>query len=326
MTKIKTILIVPVCNCSFTQAIGGITCSFEVAKMLNLFCNDVRILDLKQISNHVYNNTFVYDNYENNFDAMTTYEYNYDKETTVVIYGEQVTGNPMNSKHVVRWILAPIGVNISFDIIKTWNPNDLVYYFNSEYKFFETSNVNKYKTVYKLLSSIHVNPNLINLNFPRSGFCHAFRKCHIHKSINYIHPDDSYQIMDFGVEQDTLIEIFNTYKFFISYDPLTFLNVMAASCGCISIVYKVEGKSKEEWLQSTTLVDYFKATREKELYGVAYGVEEIEYAINTMHLVKEQWNNIHDYCIAHTVVPFINDMENIDGFGLENTVYNNYMS
>jgi len=312
MTKITTILILV--NGSFTYAIGGATCSFELAKILNLFCEDVRIFSTNQDQNHIYNNTF---NYE------TGYNSDYDRETTVVIYGERVTGNPVNAKHVIRWILAPIGVNISFDIIQSWQPTDLVYYFNSEYKFYEEGNVHKCGSIYKLLSSIHFNPNLINLNSQRHGFCHTFKKCHIHPSINYIHPDDSYQILDFGVEQDTLIEIFNNHKFFISYDPLTFLSVMAAACGCISIVYKVEGKSKEEWLQSTTLVEYFKTQEVKELYGVAYGVEEIEYAVNTMHLVRKQWNDIEEYCIRHTAIPFIKDMENIES--LENTVYNNFM-
>jgi len=281
-----------------------------LAKFLSLFYKDVRIFDINQHNqpNNIYNNIFN----SNNVD--------YDRDTTVVIYGETIHGNLLNAKYVVRWILAPISRDLHLEAIKSWNPNDLVYYFNSENRFYENNTMKE--GVYKLLSSIHFNPNIVNLNLKRSGCCHILRKLEFHKSaIQYIHPYDSFEIKE--NKQEHLIEVFNKHEYFISYDPLSFVTVMAAACGCVSIVYKLEGKSKEEWLQTTTVFEYLKTKKIKELYGVAYGEEEIEYARSTMHLVREQWDDIQEFCITHTVIPFLRDMGNIES--LKNTVYNNYI-
>jgi hypothetical protein len=45
------------------------------------------------------------------------------------------------------------------------------------------------------LTIIHINPELKNLNQPRSGYCHTFRKCDYHQSIEHIHPSDSLEIL-----------------------------------------------------------------------------------------------------------------------------------
>jgi hypothetical protein len=260
MTNIKTILIYPCYSSSFNYASGGITCSFELARLLSFFYKDVRIFDILEKPNHIYNNMF-----SSNY-------INYDRDTTVVIYGETIHGNLLNAKHVVRWILAPISRELHLEAIKSWNPNDLLYYFNSENRFYENNGQEK-EGIYKLLSSIHFNPKIVNLNLQnRHGYCHILRKLDFHKSkIQYIHPDDSFEIKE--NKQEHLIEVFNKHEYFISYDPLSFVTIMAAACGCVSIVYKLEGKTKEEWLQTTTMFEYLKTKNLNQLYGDAYGEE-----------------------------------------------------
>ena len=117
------------------------------------------------------------------------------------------------------------------------------------------------------------------------------------------------------------IKFFNKYKVFISYDPLTFLSIMAALCGCISIIYKIDGLNKKEWINTTVVAEYLKYSGE-ELYGIAYGANDIQHAIDTLHLVKQQWNNIQKYTQEKTVLPFIEDMQNFEK--MENTIQNNY--
>ena len=84
--------------------------------------NNVIIISPKNIKNDIYNNFSLTKHLD-------------DVNNTIVIYGQGIKGNPLNAKYIIRWILAPLGLCCSTDIYKTWNPNDLVYYFNSEDKF-----------------------------------------------------------------------------------------------------------------------------------------------------------------------------------------------
>jgi hypothetical protein len=143
-----------------------------------------------------------------------------------------------------------------------------------------------------------------------------------HKHIDYFHPENSFEITVHHTQQE-YIDIFNNNKYFISYDPLTFLNIIASLCGCISIVYPLEGVNKKEWLQMGALNEYFKLKGHYNLYGIAYGnsPEELEFAESTIHLVKDQWNDIKNY-ESMLIKNFINDVNNFNK--CENTIQNNY--
>jgi hypothetical protein len=62
------------------------------------------------------------------------------------------------------------------------------------------------------------------------------------KQIDFIHENNSFEIK--GQTHTELLEIFNQYETFVSYDTLTFINIMAALCGCISIVVPMPNMSK----------------------------------------------------------------------------------
>jgi len=111
-----------------------------------------------------------------------------------------------------------------------------------------------------------------DLKMPRSGQCVAIRKGR-HKELNK--HDDTALIVD-GMMNAELLEVFNKKQTFISYDHVTFLSVQAALSGCVSIVIPPEDLSKESWRSS---IPAFK-------YGVAYGFNDIEWAVSTQHLIK----------------------------------------
>lgn len=308
--RFTNVLIYPCNNCMYEYCSGGITCSFEMARILSNYFPNVLIYNMLSAPNPIYNKSF------KNIEISTNLNEEYNIENTLTIYGEGVEYNPLNSKYIVRWILGPVGINCKKDIYLTWGKNDLIYHFNNDV------NMNN-KLVHKLLSYIHINPLLTNNNLNRSGTCYAIRKGNKYNTtLIAIHPNDSFCIHDLTSQSD-LIDIFNSNTLFISYDPLTFLNIMAAMCGCISIVYKSDRLTKEEWYKTTAIYRYLKDKNEP-LYGIAYGPEEIDFAISTLHLVKEQWTNFQQYLIEKSIVPFVNDMENIDI--LENNVFNNYMN
>lgn len=243
-------------------------------------------------------------------------------DNAIIIYPEVVQGNPLNKPCVVRWILAPIGMNCNSNIANTWDKNNLVYYFNSDVKFVQ--NPEKIGNIYKLLTIIHIDPIIKRTNFgERTGICFATRKHYAHKNpINYYIFEDKLHEIPCSFSKSQCVEYFNKCKMFVSYDPMTFLIIMAAISGCISVVYPLDNLTKLEWINISAAAEYVKSKGLDNLYGIAYGLEDIPYAIDTIHLVKEQWEDIQKFNKEMSIVPFINDMHNFKN--MQNTLQNNY--
>ena len=296
----KNILIYTISEFNFKC--GGLVVQYELCRILHNMGLNVRLQAPKKIRNSIFNRY-----YNNEFDL----------NNTIVIYGETITNNPLNAPYVVRWILAPLGLCSDINIYKTWCPKDLVYYFNSEEKI--TSNSEKIGNIYKLLNIIYINPLItINNPNPRHGSCFTIRKYNKQK---FVHPPKSFEITREHTQMD-YIKIFNNHKYFICYDSLTFLAVIAALCGCIPIVIKVDSLSKQDWLATSCAIGYLKTSGENTLYGIAYGADDLENATKTLHLAKEQWNRIIAYNKDKYISSFINDINNWDNN--INTIKNNY--
>jgi len=291
---------------------GGTVVQYEVARILEKCGQNVRIysptgiLIQNEICNKFYNNDFPID------------------DNCVVIYCEGTVGNPLNAKNVVRWMLSELGKNVPYDWVNTWGKNELVYYFNSETRFYEAPE--KIGTVYKLLSCLYINPRIQNYKFnKRQGSCYSIRKSnwHANGTVNFFHFSDSFEITR-EYDQEQCIEVFNKCEYFISYDPLTFLSIMAALCGCVSVVHPLDGLTKQQWIQTTAAAEYCKNKGLDNLYGIAYGnsSSEYQYAFSTIHLVKEQWDDIIKFNEEKTIIPFIKDINNFEN--MKNTIDTNY--
>ena len=303
----KNILIYP--HGGFNLSDGGITVQYYLGQILKELGENVKIYNSRGKK-------------ENNI--FTEYIDNISKEeleNTIVIYCEGIRGNPLNAKYVVRWMLSELGKNAPISYLNLWNKNELVYYFNPEEKFYK--NKEKIGKIYKLLYMNYINPTIKNLNNSREGWCYTYRKKNYHKNINYFHSSESFEITRQHT-QDDYIQIFNKYKYFISYDPMTFLIIIALLCGCISIVYPIEGITKKEWIKNTSIGEFINST-DGEIYGLAYGnsKEEIEYAENTIHLSENQFKELKTYMIDKMVKPFINNINNFENN--LNTIQNNFI-
>lgn len=211
--------------------------------------------------------------YENVFcNAFATKEGIDDR--TVVIYPEVVEGNPLNAKHVIRWMLCDLGVHTSVNIYKSWNSNDLVFHystFNSKYDI----------RAIEILYTTWMDPNVKNKNFVKSGSCYLFKKASsFHKQIQLIHPPDALLIDPFNNSE--IIEVFQQKKFFYCYDPYSFYDVMAALCGCIPVIYPIKGVTKKEWLKTRMAFSH-----KENISGIAYGREELPYAENSIGKFEE---------------------------------------
>jgi hypothetical protein len=299
----KNIIIYP--HLPFNLKDGGTTVQYYLASLLDKLGIKVRMYTSSFINK---NNIF------NNF-----YNDDFDINNTIVIYCEGINGNPLNAPYIVRWMLSELGKNVPYDYVNTWGKNELVYYFNSEPKI-----VNNPSDFFKFLTVIYINPSIKNYNLnERSNYCYTYRKSFYHKNVNIIHPTDSFEISRAHSQED-YIELFNKYKYFVSYDPLTFLTIIAPLCGCISIVHPIENVTKEGWLKTSALYQYFKEKGNFDIYGIAYGnsSEELEFAQNTIHLVKDQWNDIINNYQVKLIKDFIYDINHFNE--CINTLKNNY--
>ena len=305
---------------SFNLTNGGNVVQYELARILKNFGQNVKIFPS---SGTFEENPIFNDFYRNDFPI---------DENAVVIYCEGTPGNPLNAVNVVRWILSELGQNVSSDVIYTWKKNDLVYYFNSELKF--EKNPERIGNVYKMLNCVYINPIVKQTNFgERYGMCHTIRKGKlIHKNNFYLnHEENSFELIgDRTIEE--CVGFFNKFKFFKCYDPLSFYVIIAALCGCIPIVHKINGLTKEDWLKTTSAYPYIKYKGLGSLYGIAYGEEDLQYAIETIHLVKDQWDEISNFFNENTIIPFIfdssilNNVNNNIESQMSNNVQANYFS
>lgn len=293
---------------NFDLRSGGHTVQYHFAKILSEAGLDVKVRAPEKVKNIIFNNYLEEDKI--------------DVENTIVIYAENIDNNPINAKYIIRWILAPLGINSHSKKYQTWGKYDLVYYFNNEQKF-NNLTLNK---IHKLLNIFYISPIIktLDLNL-REGWCFTIRKKQYHQKITYVHPPNSFEITRNHNQKD-YVKYFNKYKYFISYDPVTFLSVIAALCGCISIVKKIDGINKNDWLNNTPYSQYLKELNIKSLYGIAYGKEELEFATNTVHMATEQWNMIQKYMEEKNVSFFLNEITSLQNEDIMmNTVQNNFI-
>jgi hypothetical protein len=294
---------------------GGIVALHNLAKLINDLNDEKVYAKIFMFNGLRYYNTFC-------SEFATLDDIN---DNCFVVYPEVITGNPLNAKNVVRWILLGLGKEMPNNHFINWGKKDLVYYYNYEKKFDFVENIKKNRTIFKSLNTVYINPHIKTFNFDtRDEYCHAFRKARdLNLPYKEFHPSNSFEITREHNQMDCL-KIFNRCKFFICYDPLTFLIVISVLCGCVAVVNKVDGLTKEEWLKTTTAYEFIHKRGVDNLFGIAYGTGDIPFALSTLHLAKQQWINIMNYSKDVLTLSFINDIKNIEN--VENTVENNFIN
>ena len=195
-------------------------------------------------------------------------------DNTLVIYPEIVSGNPLGAKHVMRWILLNLGIEMPIDHYKNWNPNDLVYIWDVK---------DKKNSCIKQLSTPWLNPIFKNNNIDglRNKTCFLVKKAKLYpgfKNSYYIHDKDSIDL-----EKLNLLEkanLLNECKYFFCYDLNTAFIPFAILCGCIPILYSYDNYTKETWLNGTML-NKDGVIHDK---GIAWGnsITEINFAKNSL--------------------------------------------
>lgn len=310
--KYSDIIKIVVYSPSLDNQVGGIM-------VLNNF--------IKTISNLPYENMQVYVYFYDHIEQHNEFCNNFFNpfhidDNTVVIYPEVVSGNPLNAKHVIRWILLDLGLEMPSNYYLTWGDNDLVYHW-------EPSSLPNSKQ----LVNIWIDPVVIaNLNaqirVPRKYNCFGIRKLkhipkNLHKDITFFHKREDLCIDDKNIGR--IIQIFQKSNLFYCYDPNTFFSVLAPLFGCVTVLHPLAGYKKDEYFKSRILYNHKKDILFD--YGIAYGnsAQEINRAKESVDIAEKNFFAfVESY--KHTVIDMLNDIYDLveNNISKNNTVKNIY--
>jgi len=213
-----------------------------------------------------------------------------DIENDIVIYPEIEPGNPFECKNVVRYILNKFHLPKYDNTMSTWGDKDYwLYYHDLFYDNLKDKNIlTILDSKLDLFKDYKIDRNIES--------CHTYRKrSHERDIIVPIHPQDSIEI-GFNTPDDTLIEIFNKCKRFYSYDTETYLSTLAALCGCESVIVPNTNIPTEEILHRRMTLGI--------TYGVAYGIDDIDNAKQTQHLLRSHFENQEKQQYIYTKLEF----------------------
>jgi hypothetical protein len=184
----------------------------------------------------------------------------------VIVYPETIAGNPAGGSNVVRWLLHKPGFHTGqID----YGSDDLVFFYHDS--FYEPA-LGDYKD--NRLVVTWWNDEYRQSNFgERSGSCYLLKKG---KGRDIAHSLQGSTLID-SLSHAEKAEVFNRAKYFYTYDDRTLYARYAALCGCIPIVVPQPGVTRDQWVSD-----------EEERYGLAYGEDEIEWAVATRPLLLQR--------------------------------------
>ena len=271
----------------YVDYIGGVTVAHTLANVISSLGENV----------YLYANS-THPNYNINCIPWGT-AINFDNENTVVIliagagehtYLPNIPDYILNAKNIVRWL-----VNHQ---VKEYPKENKFYKFHKYWNTVVSQKIDGY------LSVIEVDENIFyNKNQSRKGTCYLIKGNLEEEPERAVHT-----VNDFCIDEHLyrvpsqermkyLSEIFNTYERFISYTPLTFTSVLAALCGCTSIIIPKSNFNKQKWLDEIWC----------SKYGIAIGMEDIPRALETLSLVPSMIENYRKNTQPSQVQKFIQD-------------------
>jgi len=232
---------------------------------------NVALHDLGKILSKNYKTYLLANNTISNSDCICI---NYDQAKTkanydnvITIYPEVISGNPLNAKNVVRWVLYYPGWHAG---AKEYNENEFVVSY--DYEFVKNTKYDKSFILTVLDPKLNI---FKNSQRERKYNGLLIRKC---KNVDYkLNLLNNYKHLlklpflkiDDEINKcsnlEELVNVYNTIDLFISFDPHTYHSTIASLCGCTSIVIPSPDLSN---------VDFYSVIK----YGVAYGFENIDFA------------------------------------------------
>lgn len=254
---------------SYSPSIGGAIVLHKLCHILNVIGYDAYLFPTLKLNGQT-------DYFILNEKYTTKIAEYIDPEKDIAIYPEIEPGNPFECKNIIRYILNHYHLPEYDNNVITWSESDYWLYFHEH--FYDGLREPNYLHI--------IDPKLDT--FKDYGLerkieaCFTYRKkSNEQNTLNTIHPPNSIEIQ-YNIPDEELINLFNTCKRFYSYDTETYLNVLAAQCGCESIIVPYKDILKETIVQ----------TQPSFKYGIAYGLDDLEYANSTRHLLINHLQNL----------------------------------
>lgn len=272
---------------------GGTTCEFRLAKQLSEQGYDVKVYYRfgKIVSG-------IFDIFTNGDDI---------DDDTVLIQCMHDTTCDIRAKRVVKWV----GYGVNKQIVDTLQDTDIIYY----HLPFCKNNLSTNR-----LFPIYFPPEIENRKEPRTNLvCYIVKKGLKFKKNQYrinsnvfphtkllrskIPPYTTIKAQSLEGVKDIseYVNIFNKTKYFFCYDPCTFLIIMALLCGCIVVQDPIDGYTEEEWM--------YVMGQPTKLKGLAYGMENIKYAEDTIDDATSSCMDVIKYSET-SIKNFIYEIEN----------------
>jgi hypothetical protein len=193
--------------------------------------------------------------------------------------------------NVIRWLV--------HQQQKLYNEHEKLYMHNPYWNVIEGQRVDGNLCVYEIEDEIFKNKGM-----ERSGTCYLIKGNLDTEPERAIHLDDDYCIDDilYSIpnleKRNFLANLFNTKEYFITYTPMTFTSTLAAMCGCKTIIIpKKDDLDRESWLSGSWCNEY----------GIAYGLDDLDRAINTMDKVMPNVNKFKNELMPAQLNKFIDD-------------------
>tara|TARA_B110000971_G_scaffold117772_1_gene120672 strand:- start:197 stop:1081 length:885 start_codon:yes stop_codon:yes gene_type:complete len=138
-----------------------------------------------------------------------------------------------------------------------------------------------------------------NNNVPRSGRCYLIKGNEYIENQPKFHTNSDTNLDDYfrhGKDKfKYLAEMFNKHEVFFCYNTQTFICNLAALCGCKVVIIPHPKTSREKIMKFP-----------QNKYGIAYGFDDIQHSIDTLHLVEA---NLKDCLLLNKfhLKQFVND-------------------
>lgn len=267
---------------SYNESIGGAIVLHKLCHILNNLGYDSYLTSTMKLNGQI-----EYFHTNNNYNTKIATDIDIDRD--IIVYPEIEPGNPYGCKNVVRFILNKWHLPEYDNNIITWGDNDFWIYFHELF----------YDGI-KEPNFLHILDSKLDIfkdnNWDRNvEACFTYRKKSNERDmLPILHPSNSIEI-PYNVSDENLVKMFNTCKRFYSYDTETYLNVLAALCGCESVIVPYKDITKENIVK---LQPSFK-------YGIAYGLDDLKHANSTRSSLRKH--------ITELEIEQINQTKNIFG-------------
>jgi len=214
--------------------------------------------------------TQIIESFEDGWRNQFSWEgFGFNLKNTISIFPQTTYGNPFNTIHNVRWVLH----DYSQEQWDTFGTDDVIFNYGTFKVHEETKQLplTVFDYNFDKFYNTH-NPN-------RTGFGHIIHKNTPDWGLEFLKNIGSTEIPHYNgkKEIDYLLDEFNKYEYVLSFDDKSYYTTAAALCGAKSIILNTN--------KDMTPAEY-RIKNPIQMCGVAYGMNDIKWAEQTIGLVK----------------------------------------